>query len=147
MHRYLSATGARLDVFEQPFHRKVDLDLRRLQFVRDTLAELKRSGGIQVVAPEHRMSLELKRLELGNEDPAVGILDEILDRNQFVDVLDECDAILLHKYHLVYAVGAPIPLGSGMERWTVTEAVLRVVANQTASSRVRKVLRHPLGFV
>uniref|UniRef100_A0AAV1V4W0 ubiquitinyl hydrolase 1 n=1 Tax=Peronospora matthiolae TaxID=2874970 RepID=A0AAV1V4W0_9STRA len=141
MHRYLSATGARLDVFEQPFHRKVDLDLRRLEFVRDTLAELKRSGGIQVVAPEHRMSLELKRLESGNDDPAVEILDAILDSNQFVDVLDECDAILHHKYHLVYAVGTPIPLGSGMERWTVTEAVLRVVANQTASSRVRKVLQ------
>ena len=141
MHRYLSATSASLGVFEQPFHRTIDLDPRRLEFIRDSLVELKRLGGIQMVAPEHRMSLELKRLALGNDDSTVEMLDEILGRDQFVDVLDECDAILHHKYHLVYAVGIPNPLGNGMERWMATEAVLRVVANQAANSRARKVLK------
>ncbi|UIZ28931.1 hypothetical protein KXD40_007205 [Peronospora effusa] len=143
MHRYLSATSACLQVFEQPFHRQVDLDSRRLEYICDTLEELKLFGGIQLVAPEHRMSLELKRLELGNDGPMVEILDEILDSDQFVDVLDECDALLHHKYHLVYAVGIPIPLGSGVERWMAAEALLRAVANNTSASRVRMVLQAP----
>ncbi|RQM14524.1 hypothetical protein DD237_003146 [Peronospora effusa] len=143
MHRYLSATSARLQVFEQPFHRQVDLDSCRLECIRDTLEELKIFGGIQMVAPEHRMSLELKRLELGNDGPMVEILDEILNNDQFVDILDECDALLHHKYHLVYAVGIPIPLGSGVERWMAAEALLRAVANNTSASRVRMVLQAP----
>ncbi|CAI5705089.1 unnamed protein product [Peronospora farinosa] len=143
MHRYLSATSARLQVFEQPFHRQVDLDTRRLEFIRDTLEELKLFGGIQMVAPEHRMSLELKRLELGNDGPIVELLDETLDSDQFVNVLDECDALLHHKYHLVYAVGIPIPLGSGVERWMAAEALLRVVADKASGPRVRKVLQAP----
>ncbi|KAG6972331.1 hypothetical protein JG687_00001494, partial [Phytophthora cactorum] len=97
MHRYLSASSAHLGVFEQPFHRQIDLDARRLEFIRNNLDELKLFGGIQLVAPEHRMSLELKRLELGNEGPNVEALDEILDSDQFVDVLDECDALLHHN--------------------------------------------------
>ncbi|CAI5746922.1 unnamed protein product [Peronospora destructor] len=118
MHRYLSATSARLQVCEQPFHRQVDLDTHRLEFIRDKLEELKFFGGIQMVAPEHLMSLELKRSELGND-------------------------VLHHKYHLVYAVGIPISLGSEVERWMAAEALLRVVADKTSESRVRKVLQAP----
>ncbi|CAH0519298.1 unnamed protein product [Peronospora belbahrii] len=143
MHRYLSATSARLGVFEQPFHRQVELNSCRLELMRDTLDELKLFGGIQMVAPEHRMSLELKRLEMGNDKPMVEMLDKILDSDQFVDVMDECDALLHHKYHLVYAVGVPIPLDSGVERWMAAEALLRVVADTSSNSRVRKVLQAP----
>ncbi|KAG3026700.1 hypothetical protein PC121_g3879 [Phytophthora cactorum] len=143
MHRYLSASSAHLGVFEQPFHRQIDLDARRLEFIRNNLDELKLFGGIQLVAPEHRMSLELKRLELGNEGPNVEALDEILDSDQFVDVLDECDALLHHKYHLVYAVGTPISLCSGVERWKAAEALLRVVADKSLGSRVATVLQAP----
>lgn len=98
-------------------------------------------GGIQVVSPAHRMSLELKRLEVGNDESLAKALDEILDNDQFVDVLDECDALLHHKYHLIYAVGTPIPLCSGTERWTVAEALLRVVADKSPRSRVARILR------
>ena len=77
-----------------------------------------------MVAPEHRMSLEVKRLALGNDVFSVEILDEDLGRDQFVDVLDECDAVLHHKYHLVYAVGISNLLGYGVERSMATEAVL-----------------------
>ncbi|ETK77423.1 hypothetical protein L915_16303 [Phytophthora nicotianae] len=141
MHRYLSASSARLGVFEQPFHRQIDLDGRRLEVIRDNLEELKLFGGIQMMAPEHRMSLELKRLELGSEGRIAETLGEILDGDQFVDILDECDALLHHKYHLVYAVGTPIALCSGVERWKAAEALLRVVADKYFGSRVAKVLQ------
>ncbi|GMF56711.1 unnamed protein product [Phytophthora fragariaefolia] len=143
MHRYLSASSAHLSVFEQPFHRQIELSTCRLEFIRDNLEELKLFGGIQIVAPEHRMSLELKRLEVSKHDPIVEALDEILDSDKFVDVLDECDALLHHKYHLVYAVGTPIPLCSGMERWMIAQALLRVVADKTPGSRVNDVLQAP----
>ncbi|KAE9143708.1 hypothetical protein PF005_g12395 [Phytophthora fragariae] len=128
---------------QQPFHRQIELNTRRLEFIRDILDELRIYGGIQIVAPEHRMSLELKRLELGDKNPTVKTLDAILDSDQFVDVLDECDALLHHKYHLVYAVGTPIPLCSGVERWMAAEALLRVLVDKSPKSRVRKVLQAP----
>ncbi|KAE9317256.1 hypothetical protein PF008_g18790 [Phytophthora fragariae] len=128
---------------QQPFHRQIELNTRRLEFIRDILDELRIYGGIQIVAPEHRMSLELKRLELGDKNPTVKTLDAILDSDQFVDVLDECDALLHHKYHLVYAVGTPIPLCSRVERWMAAEALLRVLVDKSPKSRVRKVLQAP----
>ncbi|OWZ17142.1 hypothetical protein PHMEG_0008957 [Phytophthora megakarya] len=139
MHRYLSASNAQITIFEQPFHRQVGVDSRRLELIRDTLNELKLSGGIQMIAPEHRMSLELKDLEL-SDDSSDEILDDILYDDQFVDIFDECDALLHHKYHLVYAVGTPIPLCNGIERWQAVEALLRVMTNKTSMSRVAKVL-------
>ncbi|KAH7463122.1 uncharacterized protein KRP23_13339 [Phytophthora ramorum] len=98
MHRYLSASNAQLGVLEQPFDRNIPFDDRGLLLIRDTLDELKQNGGIQMVAPEHRMSLELKHFELADDNLVV---DQILDNDQFVDVLDESDALLHHKYHLV----------------------------------------------
>ncbi|KAI9996430.1 hypothetical protein PInf_014153 [Phytophthora infestans] len=92
-----------LGIFEQPFHRQIELNSRSLELMRDILDEMKLFGGIQMVSPAHRMSLELKRLELDKDASLVSTLDEILDNDQFVDVLDECDALLHHKYHLVYA--------------------------------------------
>ncbi|KAG3254610.1 hypothetical protein PI124_g827 [Phytophthora idaei] len=117
MHRYLSASTSQLCIFELPFHRRIGLDIRKLELIHDVLRELKAFGGIQVVAPEHRMSLELKRFELDKDDEvSTKILDEILDNGQYIDVLDECDAVLHHKYHLVYAAGHPIALSNGVER-------------------------------
>ncbi|KAG4248285.1 hypothetical protein PC116_g3972 [Phytophthora cactorum] len=112
--------------------------------MREDSEELKAFGGIQVVAPEHRMSLELKRFELDKDDEVfTEILDEILDNGQYIDVLDECDAVLHHKYHLVYAAGHPIALSNGVERWQVAEAVLGVIASKSSESRVAKVLQAP----
>ncbi|ETK90637.1 hypothetical protein L915_05631 [Phytophthora nicotianae] len=99
-------------------------------------------GGVQIVSPADRMSLELKHLELDKDSPLVNTLDKI-DSDQFVDILDECDALLHHKYHLVYAVGSPIPLCSGIERWEVAEALLSVVAHRSIGSLVAKVLEAP----
>ncbi|KAE9037067.1 hypothetical protein PR001_g7199 [Phytophthora rubi] len=143
MHRYLSASTASLVMLEQPFNRKICLDARRLEGIRDAIRELKTHGGIQIIAPEHRMSLELKRLEQ-SDDSIVEILDEILDNSQFLDVLDECDALLHHKYHMVYAVGTAIALENGIERWNAAEALLRVLTSTKPTSRVAKLLKTPL---
>ncbi|KAF1783817.1 Protein of unknown function DUF3645 [Phytophthora cactorum] len=80
------------------------------------------------------MSLELKRLELGNEGPNVEALDEILDSDQFVDVLD--DATL-------YCTTSTTWCMHGVERWKAAEALLRVVADKSLGSRVATVLQAP----
>ncbi|CAI5746426.1 unnamed protein product [Peronospora destructor] len=41
------------------------------------------------------ISARLGRFELGNDGPIVEMLDEILDSDQFVGVLNECDALLI----------------------------------------------------
>lgn len=144
IHRYLSASASQLCILEQPFHRQIGLDVRKLEVIHDVLQEMKMFGGIQVVAPEHRMSLELKRLELDEDDEvSADLLDEILDTSQYIDVLDECDAVLHHKYHLVYAAGRPIALNHGVERWEAAEALLGVIASKRPESRVRQVLQAP----
>lgn len=44
-----------------------------------------------------------------------------------VDVLDECDEVLRHKYQLIYAVGDRTPLPSGDLRWAAVQALCRVI--------------------
>ncbi|TDH71203.1 hypothetical protein CCR75_007292 [Bremia lactucae] len=110
INRYLSASSFHLNVFEQPFHRKIKLNYRRLQIISDTFHELQLCGGIQLVAPEHRMSLELKRFEFADDSTEISTQLELQSRS--------------------------------VTAW-IAEALLRVVANRSLHSRVRKVLQAP----
>ncbi len=54
-------------------------------------------GGLLLVAPEHRLSLQLKRDELWDADPdACAELDE-LESMAYIDIMDENDVLLSHK--------------------------------------------------
>ena len=46
---------------------------------------------------------------------------------QFVDVFDESDEVLRHKFQLIYAVGNPVALPNGPKRWGAIQALLRVI--------------------
>lgn len=148
MHQYLSASSIlNLNFVEQPFHRNIDLNTDRLNLLREDLEEAKECGKFLMVAPEHRMSLELKRLDLESSDhderdSMMAVLDDILDNDQYVDILDESDAILHHKYHLIYAVGVPQQLENGEDRWLAAEALLRIIAG-SSGNRVTKLLLRP----
>ena len=64
------------------------------------------------MAPEHRKSLVLKRLELGRAadggDSEARATCAQLDRvmaTPFLDLVDECDEVLNHKYvHILYII-------------------------------------------
>ena len=75
------------------------------------------------VAPEHRLSLQLKWHELQRGTAPVGVAKALqtLDELPFYDIFDESDEILRHKYQLIYAVGACALLPAGRERWGVEE--------------------------
>ena len=42
---------------------------------------------------------------------------------QYVDLFDESDALLRHKYQLMYAAGFPIELKAGPERWYMVQVI------------------------
>ena len=79
-------------------------------------ARLRQEGGLLLVAPEHRKSLVLKRLELakaadGGDSEARSACAELdgVFATPFLDLVDECDEVLNHKYvcGLLDARGVP----------------------------------------
>ena len=62
------------------------------------------------IAPEHRLSMELKEHELGSiPDDKIQRMCCLLKRIEelrYYDIIDESDEVLRHKYQLIYAVGS-----------------------------------------
>ncbi|TMW55350.1 hypothetical protein Poli38472_013241 [Pythium oligandrum] len=135
MHRVLSAGVLRLPFIEQPFERQTELSLMDVLRMQEAVDDVKQFGGFQIIASEHRLSLELRRLELSLKDSSddatnqeiIAALDKLLDDEQYINIFDESDAVLHHKYHLVYDIGDATELDGGTERWIVAEALLRVL--------------------
>ncbi len=120
--------GRRLYVL--PFQRDVELDNRKVRLLKDMINHCKRERGFFVLAPEHRLSLELKvkelhlsgRIELSKE------LKRVVS-NSWCDIIDEVDEVLHHRFQLIYSIGAVIPLPQGNHRWEVIEALLGILKN------------------
>ena len=64
LRRILTASLLGCKVFVQPFHRDVKINHAGVCAMRSALDYCKRSGGVLLVAPEHRLSLQLKWHEL-----------------------------------------------------------------------------------
>ncbi|MCO5562021.1 hypothetical protein L7F22_015647 [Adiantum nelumboides] len=75
------------------------------------------------------MSLELKahELRLTGQTATLVKLSKSLREAKFVDLFDESDALLHHRYHLIYAVGATGPLDHVESRATVCQSLLRIL--------------------
>eukprot|EP00983_Pelagomonas_calceolata_P080413 1155136-Pelagomonas_calceolata.AAC.1 len=54
-------------------------------------------GGLLLVAPEHRLSLQLKRDELWGHDHAVCAMLDKLSAMPYIDIIDENDVMLHHR--------------------------------------------------
>eukprot|EP00899_Mesostigma_viride_P019526 jgi/Mesvir1/27575/Mv07320-RA.1 len=124
-------------------HEMTANDTRALAYHIDDLTA---AGGILLVAPEHRLSLKLKRLELaarpGNEETCR--LLEQLDNRSLIDILDESDELLHHRRELVYACGAPVALPNGPNRWAAIQALLLVLQQGIRTGGpIRDVLAQP----
>jgi hypothetical protein len=117
-----------------PFHRQTCLSPNQARVLCASLAYLQRSGGALCITPEHRLSMGLKILELRQQaknsmepsELSKG-LESLLDDVEYVDVLDECDELLRHKYQLIYAVGSKQALPSGHLRWHAVQALCRTI--------------------
>lgn len=138
LHSHLCASVLRRKIFSLPFHRDVHLTEEDVKVMISSMKFCSQSGGVLLVAPEHRLSLQLKwhELNLAGETTLCDLLDQFFALPSR-DCLDESDEVLRHKYQLIYAVGSPIPLPEGPDRWNVATALLRVLQD---SQRLRSLL-------
>eukprot|EP00004_Rigifila_ramosa_P013012 TRINITY_DN2865_c0_g1_i1.p1 TRINITY_DN2865_c0_g1~~TRINITY_DN2865_c0_g1_i1.p1 ORF type:complete len:3081 (-),score=527.33 TRINITY_DN2865_c0_g1_i1:55-9264(-) len=137
LHRYLCASELQVKLARLPFHRDVRLNVGSraqtlLLFVEDVIA----AGGALIVAPEHRLSRHLKELELRLLTPTTRSVEEKkavqetlevlakLEKLPYCDIFDECDALLSHKYQLIYAAGSQIMLPDLSPRSVAVRALL-----------------------
>ena len=136
LHRHLTASLLCRRLCELPFHRQVDMNLDHVESMYECLKRCMESGSAVLVAPEHRLSLQLKWQEVllaeqsSSSEDVKKLNREIrsvlakIDDLSFYDVLDESDEVLIHKYQLIYAVGNCLKLPAGDERWVAAEALL-----------------------
>ena len=113
--------------------------------------ESREEGGCIVTVPEYRLSMLLKFEELcirqmGTTVPETALifLDLFkLHKESLVDVIDESDEILRHRYQLLYAMGAQQSVDGGDRRWKVAQELLnllrhhahRLATSESAESR------------
>ncbi|KAF5833854.1 hypothetical protein DUNSADRAFT_9691 [Dunaliella salina] len=129
LHSFLTASVLNRKLFRQPFHRDVEVTVESAAAMRANLAFCQQVGGLLLVAPEHRLSLELKRDELFSHDHAVCAEMDKLSAMPYIDIIDENDVMLHHRYQLVYACGLQQPLPFLEERAIAIQAVLRSISN------------------
>jgi len=130
LHRSLTASLAFRRLVQLPFHRDVRLSALDVRRVLVFLERCRAAGGSVVVAPEQRLSLQLKwhAARLAGNDALVAELTRLDGQLHFHDILDECDALLSHRFQLIYAIGSATLLPSGSIRWVAAQAVLRAVS-------------------
>ena len=137
LQNYLTASILGIKIYTIPFYRDVTLDLKSVATMKCAIDDCRMGGGALVVAPEHRLSLELKVKELhrrgehdiATRDIATRIEKDILERDIWYDIIDECDEVLRHRYQLIYAMGVSIALPGGANRWRAVQAILAMLAH------------------
>lgn len=135
LHHTLTASVLNRRLYLLPFHRSISLGDVEVSTLRYHLQRCMRTKGAVCVAPEHRLSLELKwfemRISAGNDEDAASNT-VLMDLQQiyglpYCDVFDESDELLSHKYQLIYAVGECTELPAGQVRWAACQGVLHQI--------------------
>lgn len=87
--------------------------------------------GVILTLPEYLLSFQLKiyeSIQKGDTSAAGKFLTVHKWINKNVrNIMDESDAILQAKYQLIYTVGNQLPLDGGVNRYAVTQAILKRV--------------------
>jgi Protein of unknown function (DUF3638)/Protein of unknown function (DUF3645) len=130
----LTSSLAGLKVFLMPFCRDVKLDDYRICAMARLVEQCRLDRGVFVVAPEHRLSMELKVIELQkSEKSKLGkMLYSLCQPSNWRNVLDESDELLHHRYQLIYAWGLPVKLPEGLHRFRAAHLLLRIVREDTS---------------
>ncbi|KAG2494612.1 hypothetical protein HYH03_007377 [Edaphochlamys debaryana] len=147
LHAHLTASVLGRKLFTLPFHRDVELTEARVQAMASAMRHCRQDGGLVLVAPEHRLSLLLKRTEMrlkaetgeAVDRQAAALCCSALDELAalpYMDVLDESDELLHHRFQLIYACGAPMGLPAVAERGGMVQALLAALSHLAASGRL-----------
>ncbi|KAJ3397400.1 hypothetical protein HDU80_009570, partial [Chytriomyces hyalinus] len=125
MQSVLTASILGLRIFQMPFHRQIGLDQVKIRKMIEFATLVRSAGGFLITTPEHQLSLNLKHQEMkisGQQiKDSLGLYFLSL---QFKDIVDESDAVLSHRYQLVYAVGNHTSLSDGSSRWCIVHVIL-----------------------
>ena len=127
-HRVLCASTLGRRLFILPFQRDVDINMDKIKLLHDMTHCCRQEGGFVAVAPEHRLSLELKvkELHLNGEINLSKELEKVV-LDTWCDILDEVDEILHHRFQLVYSIGNVQSLPQGKHRWRPIQALLKII--------------------
>eukprot|EP01114_Cavostelium_apophysatum_P014761 TRINITY_DN3907_c0_g1_i1.p1 TRINITY_DN3907_c0_g1~~TRINITY_DN3907_c0_g1_i1.p1 ORF type:complete len:3214 (-),score=676.59 TRINITY_DN3907_c0_g1_i1:917-10525(-) len=135
LHRVLGdLLGKRVFVF--PFQRLVKLTKKKLLKLRSELQRCRTQGGIILTTPEHRLSLLLKWTEtLWDRPKILARTDLNLEPKDFkgaidipfVEILDESDELMHHRYQLIYTLGSQRPIDGKTSRWSAIQSVVRCI--------------------
>lgn len=130
-HQRLTASIFNVKLFMLPFSRDRRVTSRDVTAIQSFLRLCRSQAGFVIVAPEHRLSFELKikELELSGDESSVAIASQLqkVHESAWVDVLDESDELLHHRFQLIYATGSVQELPGGPHRWRAAEALLGVI--------------------
>ena len=125
LHRHLTASLFLRRLYLLPFQRNIKLSEDDALTIYENLQRCKDSRGAVCIAPEHRLSLELKWHELyAAKNHTLCSLLRKIQQLPYLDIIDESDEILRSKFQLIYAVGSCMPLPDGSVRCIVCQAVL-----------------------
>eukprot|EP00878_Enallax_costatus_P027472 GHUV01029589.1.p1 GENE.GHUV01029589.1~~GHUV01029589.1.p1 ORF type:complete len:321 (+),score=97.07 GHUV01029589.1:454-1416(+) len=129
LHNTLTDSVLNIKLFTMPFHRDVELTTTGAHAMLGALTYCQRSGGLLLVAPEHRLSLLLKSLEPWDKGE-YRVYDQLqqLMAMRYQDILDESDELLHHRLQLVYACGLRQSLPALQERTVAIQALLRLIS-------------------
>lgn len=118
-------------VYYAPFSRKTELSEGTVRTLQELYNECKIQCGVQLILPEHILSLRLAGRERITSDQRLAAklihLEKWLEAN-CRDVLDECDELLDTRRSLVYSVGGQQLIDGHPDRWLLTHEVLSRVA-------------------
>ena len=126
-------------VYYFPCNRQIAFTASIVQKMIAEFNECLEGKGCIITVPEHRLSMLLKFEELcirqadyydENVIPetAQRFLELFqLQKKHLVDIIDESDEILRHKYQLLYAVGAQQSVDGGERRWLIAQALLNIL--------------------
>ena len=130
-HTTLGASVLTGRLFTLPFRRDAELDIQKVQSILDVVSYCRRERGFFVVAPEHRLSLELKvkELHLNGQQEMSKALGQVVS-SCWHDIYDEVDEILHHRYQLVYSIGSVKPLPQMIHRWKAAQALLKLLRSK-----------------
>ncbi|RHY80745.1 hypothetical protein DYB31_006324 [Aphanomyces astaci] len=140
-HLHLSASTLAIRILDQPFHRQAELTSFGMSILGQPIM-----NACYVVAPEHRLSLEMKLQEwVYEKNVHAEPLAALLAQSKLVDIFDEVDALLHHRYQLVYAMGTPDRLDNCETRAVVAQGLLAVLNTCDRDSRLHQwIFQHGL---
>ncbi|KAG2441635.1 hypothetical protein HXX76_003254 [Chlamydomonas incerta] len=133
LHGALCAGVLGRKLFTMPFHRDIELTPARVRRMRAALVHCKQDRGLLLVAPEHRLSLELKWKELVLQQPqaheAAATAPEGASAGSPPQVAVQLATSLELKWKEIgvqlRAAAAPVPPAAGRRQASRTEAARR----------------------